>query len=93
MYRIIGPEEFCDFGCVTKDYFQLSTYVVPNNFTGVLTQPGSLRAEILAVADNSQSRPLHLEVSWDGQWADGEAEMAKHLLIKQVAVLSPRRNE
>ena len=86
MYRIVGQEELCDFGCVTKDAFQLSTYVIPNNFTGVLAQPGTLRAEILAIADNGQSRPLHLEVSWDGQWVDGEAEMARHLIIRDVSV-------
>jgi hypothetical protein len=78
------PEELCDLGYVTKDGFDISTYVVPHNFTGRLVQAGKLRVEILAVADNGQSQPLHLEVSWDGRWSDSAEEVAKHLVIKSL---------
>jgi hypothetical protein len=91
MYRTIGPEEFCDLGSVTKDGFRLTTYVIPNNFTRVIVQQGKLRAEILAVADNGYSQPLHVEISWDGQWDDGAAEMSRHLMIKETSVGGPVR--
>ncbi len=82
-YPTIGPDDICDLGCLVRGKgFELTPYVIPNNFEGHLDQPGRMLVEVQAVADNAESKSLTIEVAWDGKWSDDTAEMRRHLVVK-----------
>ena len=39
---------------------------------------------VIAVADNGQSEPALIEISWNGNWSDAAGEMSRHLVVKEV---------
>lgn len=80
----IGSDDICDFGNLVQDrIFVLSPYLVPNNFEGFLKAGERMRVEVIAVADNAESNPLCLEISWNGKWSADTEEMKKNLVIKK----------
>jgi hypothetical protein len=81
----IGPYHTCDLGHVEGDSgFSLAVYVMPHNFQGAIRRNERMRVEIRALADNGESKPLLLEIAWDGQWSDDTVEMRRHLTVKRV---------
>lgn len=85
-YYTIGHEEICTFGRLIKgDKFVLSTYIVPNNFVGYIQPKQKMMIEVQAVADNTDSNSLFLEISWDGLWSDDTPQMRQHLVVKEIA--------
>ena len=87
-YAEIGPDHTCDLGFVLADKgFQMSLYVTPNNFQGVVRARERMRVEVQAFADNARSNVLYLEIAWDGVWSDDTAEMRRHLVVKPVGSL------
>ncbi len=87
-YPVVGPDHSCDLGHVESDSgFSLSMYVTPNNFQGKIRGNERMRVEIRAVADNGESKPLILEVAWDGNWSEDTVEMRRHLIVKSVSSL------
>jgi hypothetical protein len=38
-----------------------------------------------AQAAEANSDAIRIKIAWDGEWKDGEAEMAKHLIVRAVA--------
>ena len=84
-FPFIGPDDVSDLGYIPKGQkFSLSPYVVPNNFNGFVEGNQSIRVEIIAVADNGQSRPILIEIAWNGNWSDEAGEMSRHLVVKEV---------
>jgi hypothetical protein len=82
----VGHTRLCDLAKVVNGGdFQLTTLFLPNNFPGILTGPGKLRCQCVAIADNAESEPCAVEFAWDGQWADGAKEMSSHLVVTQVS--------
>lgn len=51
---------------------------------GYLEPNEKMRVEAIAVADNAESNPVCIEVSWDGLWSDDASQMEKHLVIAEV---------
>ncbi len=84
-FTIIGPEAICDLGFITEHQFTFTTYVVPTNFLNNLTAQQKVRIEVKALADNAESKPIYLEIAWNGKWSDDTLEMQKHLVIRQVS--------
>lgn len=85
LYMTLGPDEVCDLGHLHKgEHFRLTPYVYPSNFNGFLEANERLRVVIRAVADNAESEPFCVDISWDGQWADGKQEMSDHLVVREV---------
>jgi len=86
MLPTIVANQTCDLGCLTEnaDHFRLTTYVRPNNFPGLISAGQTMRATVIAVADNVQSSPLRLEISWDGKWSTDLNEMQRHLVVKEI---------
>jgi hypothetical protein len=81
----IGFDEVCDLGCISKrGQFSLTPYVIPTNFNGFVGANQSIRLEIVAVADNGQSKPILIEIAWNGNWSDEDIEMGRHLVVKDV---------
>jgi hypothetical protein len=84
-FPTIGPYHTCDLGHVEGDSgFSLAVYVMPHNFQGAIRRNERMRVEIRALADNGESKPLLLEIAWDGQWSDDTVEMRRHLTVKRV---------
>lgn len=84
-YSTIGPDEVCDLGYAAQNgAFKLTPYIFPNNFEGALNGAGRLLVEVRAVADNAQSKPIQVEVGWDGIWCEDTAGMSRHLLVRTV---------
>jgi hypothetical protein len=83
----IATQDVCDLGFIDEDsqQFELSPYVRPNNFSGFVEGGQSMRVSVIVSAHNYEStRPLVLEVSWDGKWDSHQDHMAKHLVVKEV---------
>jgi hypothetical protein len=81
----IGPDRYCDLGFLQKsEPFVLSTAFPLGNMNFKLERDQQMRVHLQAVADNAESNPLVLELAWDGDWHEGDAEMAKHFVVKVV---------
>lgn len=85
----IGHPRICDLGAVVEGgAFQLTTLFVPNNLLAGLEGLGQLRVHLVALADNAESCPYVIDISWDGIWVDGTSEFAAHLVVKEVELRS-----
>ena len=85
LYSTVGPYDICDLGHLQRgEKFMLTPLFSPSNFTTTVEANQKMRVEVKAIADNAESEPLCIEVSWDGQWSDDTLEMAKHLVVKEV---------
>lgn len=83
----IATSDVCDLGFLDEDSqrFDVSLYIIPNNFRGYVEPGQSMRVSIIASAHNYESKkPLKLEISWDGAWNSDLEEMQRHLVIKEV---------
>jgi hypothetical protein len=88
--RTITNTETCDFGFLDQnaDKFMLSTLLIPNNFQGYVRRDEAIRVHIVAFGqDGSSSKPLFLEIAWDGVWTADKDAQQKHLVIKPIASL------
>lgn len=86
LYATVGPPERATFGFLLQDSqaFGLQLYFPPNNLRGDVPKGEPTRFEFRAVSDTVRSETITLEVAWDGTWAEGRAEMQRHLVVKQV---------
>ncbi len=84
-YSVVGPDDYADLGYISdgKD-FVLTPFVRPNNFPHSLSAKQKMVVELQAFADNTESLPLCIEISWDGVFTEDTLEMAKHLVVKEV---------
>lgn len=81
----------CDFGFleVMAGAFEIAAQYRPNNFRGRVAAGESVRFEIIASGENVYfTKPLVLQVSWDGNWIDEPIE--EHLVIKRVGSLTSK---
>src|SRR5258706_4339912 len=84
LYSIVVPDEICDLGYLKRDdKFLLTPFVVPTNFNQFIGPNEKVRVEVKALADNAESKPLSIDMSWDGIWSDDTIDMSKHLVIKR----------
>jgi hypothetical protein len=84
-YPLIGPDRVCDLGCMVRGQrFNLTPYTTPNNFTGFVEANQSIRVEVVAAADNGESKPTLIEIVWNGRWSDEAEEMRRYLVVKEV---------
>ena len=88
--RTVTETETCDYGFLDQsaDRFMLSTFIKPNNFQGYVRHDEAIRVHIVALGqDGSSSKPLFLEVAWDGVWTADKEALQKHLVVKAIAAL------
>jgi len=83
----IGPEDKCDLGLLQEGsgQFRLSTYIWPNNFRGFLLAGEAMQVRVVALAQDAESKPLLLEISWDGTWSADREDMQRHFVVKEVS--------
>ncbi len=81
----VGPDHTCDLGSVVSPTgFTPALYITPNNFQGTVGARERIRLEIRALADNAESEPLFLDISWDGLWSEDTVTMRRHLVVRSV---------
>ena len=84
--RTIFDSETCDLGFLDQNGkpFALSTRFAPNNVQSYVAAGSAIRVEIVASGQNATSKPLFLEIAWDGIWTDDRDDMQKHLVVKEI---------
>jgi hypothetical protein len=91
--RNLGRPARADFVVAAQDpkvplerqtQLHLLTVIEPNNLHRSFYTAAHIRITVIATSNEVDSRALRLEISWDGQWNAGEAEMAQHLVIRPV---------
>ncbi|MGA2145044.1 MAG: hypothetical protein ABSH49_08780 [Bryobacteraceae bacterium] len=86
-FPTVVQDDICDFGFLDQGAarFELALYVRPNNFKGYVAANETMRVSIVASGHNVQpSKPLVIEVAWDGKWSADKDEMRRHLVIREV---------
>ncbi len=86
LYLTVGPDEVATFGCLLSgdDTFGLQVYWCPHNLDRTISANDPTRLNFQAVSDTKRSNILTIEVAWDGEWVEGSAEMAEHLVVKEI---------
>ena len=86
LYTTVGPEELSTFGFLLEDAdsFELQLYWRPNNLQCNIPSNEATRLKFKAVSDTAESKPLIIELAWDGIWVEGRDEMKDHLVVKEV---------
>jgi hypothetical protein len=70
-----------DLLAVFEDRLQFTLMVTPLNFPSTAVGETHFWVTVAARGLNGESRSLRLRVDWDGGWAAGTDEMARHLII------------
>lgn len=84
-FPTIGPTMICDLGyLIDGQEFKLSTIYNPNNLNCKVEADQRIHIEVIAVSDEMESKPLRIEIAWDGGWSDDTVEMKRHLVVKEV---------
>jgi len=88
--RTIADTETCDLGFLDQkpEAFRLSVIIAPGNFKGYVLADSAIHVRIVASGQNAtSSKPLFLEIAWDGHWIADREEMRKHLVVKEIDAL------
>jgi hypothetical protein len=86
--RTIGPEAIADLLYVRADaWLFLTPLAHPSNFPGHHCSPTRLWVTLQGRSIEADSKPLRVEIIWDGQWDSGQAEMRNHLRVSVTASL------
>lgn len=86
LVRTIGPAADCDLCSVVKGkWIELHPLVVPNNLQAHRAGKADFVVSLQARSNEGESKIHRFRISWDGQWHDGENEMANHLVVKEVS--------
>jgi len=84
--RTIGAASDCDFVRVVKGKgIALLPLVFPFNLEHTFETACVFVASLQVRANEADSAMTQIKVSWDGEWHDGDLEMASHLVVKDVA--------
>jgi hypothetical protein len=84
-FRTIGTTVDCDFFRVEKKGgLRLMPVFKPNNLDVHWTEKCRFVAHLQARSNEVDSQIIQIDVSWDGSWEDGDAEMKKHVVIEEL---------
>jgi hypothetical protein len=89
MFLTLGRSEVnATFAAVLQDtgVIELRMYWYPNNLSKNIEPNDPARLCFKAVSDMVESNEITIEIAWDGQWFEGRAEMAEHLIIRQCSI-------
>jgi len=83
--RPLGPPFDCTLCSVTKGGFlELWPLIAPFNFSGAFEPPVDIVVTLQIRSDDGVSPERSFRTSWDGQWHDGDREMADHFVVRDV---------
>ena len=85
-FRTIGPAVNCALCSVVKgEWVGLHPQVMPQPFQDQYRAPANVRLLLQARSIERDSDLILIEISWDGEWEDGEVEMGKHMVVRVVS--------
>jgi hypothetical protein len=85
--RTVGPYADADLCSVIRGkWVQLHPLILPNNLAdfAIRRVPFSMVLSFQVRSAEASSPIQKIQLSWSGQWHDGENEMANHLVIRQL---------
>lgn len=85
--RTIGPHADGDLCSVIKNkWVQLHPLILPHNLADLAVRRGPFEMVVSFQARGAEasSEMKRIRIVWDGQWHDGENEMAQHLVISEL---------
>lgn len=87
--RTIFNIEMCDLGFLDQkaDRFKIAAAVAPAGSQLFVVANGAIRIRIVASGQSGTSKPLFLEIAWDGRWPITRDEVQKHLVVKEISSL------
>jgi hypothetical protein len=84
-YSNIGPDDLCDLANMEKGeklkILAARWHIIIDQLLIGANQKAVIEA--VAVADNTQSNRIKLEISWDGQWPKDDADAPNHIIIRK----------
>lgn len=90
--RDIGPAVDCDLCSAVRhsdhvipNQLRLYPLVTPHTLTDVYSEATELYLTFQAKSVEADSELLRVKIFWNGQWADGEKEMADNLVVTEVS--------
>jgi hypothetical protein len=83
-FPTVTTPDICDLGYLDQHAFTLSVYRIPLQFPGSISGNEGIRVTLVARAQNGESRPLVIEISWDGTWVADIHQVQKHMVVKEV---------
>lgn len=100
IYSLLRPVGVTDLYCdlvslVRNKWLELLLVIRPNHVPSDCETPGRWRGPISfivyvqAKAIEAQSKIMRFSISWDGGWAEGDAEIGRHLSIRRLAEAEP----
>jgi hypothetical protein len=85
-FPTIGPETLATFGWLREDeLFRLQLYLYPNNLQESIPADEPTQLVFRAVSDTAESKPLTVEVAWDGIWVEARDQIANHCVVRPVS--------
>lgn len=87
--KIVGPQTDCDLCSVVKNtenycWLDLHPLIIPRNLESRKRQATNITISLQARSNEADSVISRFKIAWDGKWEEGDAEMAKHLVLTSV---------
>lgn len=84
--RTIGHDYDCDLCSVGKrKWLSLSTLIVPLTLNARRLEACTMIVSLQAKGTQTDSPICRIEIAWDGHWEDGNSEMKRRLVIRELA--------
>jgi len=83
--RTIGHDYDCDLCSVGKDnWLSLSPLIFPITLKARRRELCTMIVSFQAKSTQTDSPICRIEIAWDGDWEDGDSEIKRHLVIKEL---------
>lgn len=85
--RTIGPDASCDLCSVVKGkWLKLHPLIMPANLADLALRRSAadITVNLQVTSSEADSGIYRFRMAWDGQWNDGETEMAQHLVVRPL---------
>jgi hypothetical protein len=84
LLRTVGASAQCDLlSAVKGKWIELLPLITPNNLVARRRERSDLVVTLQARSTEGSSPFLRIRIAWDGDWEDGELEMARHLRVSE----------
>lgn len=88
--RTFGPPYDSDLCYVVKGkWLELLPLITPYNLDVKRKEKSLFVLSLQARANETDSAILRIQISWDGNWEDGDLEMKNHLKVKVISEQEP----
>jgi hypothetical protein len=81
----VGYSSECDLCHILKEPLEVRlTPIVPGQVPDVYGEPIRIALTLQARGIEAESKPLRIEISWDGKWADNKDDLKRHFVVKET---------